>query len=172
MIYIKKILFFISLSTCNSSIKNDNEENLIKQKENKNINMKGIFLSLRFVNIIYFLLGLGVLALYFCNAFLESIFDIPDFIMFTAALITNLLCNWLVKQKEALKCSKKRFVCLFINFISISALITGIVMGYFLDIIKDCNLFTGTENCHSQYTLWMFVISIFLFFITFIKIFL
>jgi hypothetical protein len=142
------------------------------EKTNEKGKKIGVFLSFRFLNGIYFLLSLGLGAIYIANDLINSTFDIPDFLMFFSFLFTNIICNWFAKPKDENKCSKKRFTCLFVNLISMGLLISGIVCGYFLDVIKDCNLFTGAENCKNSYTLWLFIISIFLFFITFLKIFL
>jgi hypothetical protein len=130
-----------------------------------------ISLTYRHLNGIFFLLGITLATLYFCNEFLVDTLDMIDSIFFSIVLLLNLVINWMTKPKFLNKLSKKRIVNLLINFVYILSLLVGYTLGYILDKIEDCNLFTGAKDCHSDFTLFQYITVFLMFFILVLKLF-
>lgn len=133
---------------------------------------KEIKLTYKTLNNMFFVFGFILIGLYFFNEFLIDTLDIIDAIFFSIVLFLNLVINWMTKPKFSNEkiYSKKRIVCLFINITYIIGLLILYTLGYVLDIIQDCNLFTGAKNCHSEFTLFQYVCSFLMFLILLLKI--
>ena len=130
-----------------------------------------ISLTYRHLNGIFFFLGIILTVLYFCNELLVDTLDMIDAIFFNTILFLNLIINWITKPKSLNNYSKKRLVSLIVNFLYTLSLLVGYTLGYILDKIEDCNLFTGAKDCHSDYTLFQYITVFLMLFILLLKLF-
>jgi hypothetical protein len=133
---------------------------------------KEIKLTYKSLNGIFFFFGIILTIFYFCNELLVDTLDIIDAIFFCTILFLNLIINWMTKPKSSNKdvYSKKRNVSLLVNFLYICGLLTGYTLGYLLNKIDDCNLFTGAKDCHSHFTLFQYITVFLMFFTLLLKI--
>ena len=146
------------------------EEVRVEEFDDKPKEQKELKLNYRHLNLMFFLFGIMLSIFYFCNEFLVDTLDIIDSIFFSVVLILNLVINWMTKPRSNEKiCSKKRTITLLINFIYLCGLLTGYTLGYILNKIEDCNLFTGAKDCHSSYTFCQYICSFLMFFILMLK---
>lgn len=124
-----------------------------------NKNAKAVNLTYKSLNILFLISAIVLSILYFCNQLIIDTLDIIDSIYFTTVLLLNVVINWMTKQRspERKEYSKKRIVCLLINFIYLICMLVAYTLGYVIDKISDCSLFTGAKNCHSDYTLFQYI---------------
>lgn len=128
-------------------------------------------INYKFLNCMFFLGAIIVGILYGCNEFFLGITDYVDIIFFSIVLVLNTVINWITKSKQEIKYSKKRAVCLLLNSLYLISLLSFHTLGYVLNIITDCNLFAGAEDCHSEFTLFQYITECIMFFIIFLKLF-
>lgn len=133
------------------------EVNIEEYEDNKT--PKALNLTYKSLNILFLISAIVLSILYFCNQLIIDTLDIIDSIYFTTVLLLNVVINWMTKQRspERKAYSKKRIVCLLINFLYLICMLVAYTLGYVADKIPDCSLFTGAKNCHSDYTLFQYI---------------
>ena len=159
----------------------ETEQNIIKNEKfddsKKAINCR---ITYKFLNYMFSLGAIIVAILYGCNEFFLGVTDYIDIMYFGTVLILNVALNWFTKSKNQPKeikeekktnWSKKRAVCLLLNSLYLISLLSFHTLGYVLNIITDCNLFAGAEDCHSEFTLFQYITECIMFFIIFLKLF-